>query len=711
MLSFCTLSQRALLGLFLAIVIPPHAATAKAAAMPQAATAATNTGAASASPAKSMATSSPAVAPTPARVAPSAVKPASLPSNQTFSQQIASLPKLPNPGIDTVAGGKDILAHLNAVLRYYRESMGQAQKLGEPSDVLYMQQSATQATQASQAAFLAARNVAELFMRLQSNGSSTQAANNDEQKGDEQKQPSESQRLADIRARVQARANDLAAQDAALDKQIQTAKAKDLPALRQKDEELEGQLELQKAMLDALGKMASMAEAQTSTGLVGEIDRLLRAAPELGAPTAGTPAAAPSPVLESLNDARSSGVSSQAMALFQLLSTRRDIDSRIRDVEALRKQAVNLRRPVVSLLRATVSQGNDAMQQLPNISDAQALHALRARYDSLSATFHVLTNVSLPITQEVVLLDASRANLVSWRNAIDAEYNSILRSLLLRVATIAVALLILFVISQVWQRLSIKYIRDIRRRRQLLIIRRTVIGFLGGIIVIFGFVTQFSSLATFAGFITAGIAVGLQTILLSVAAYFFIIGRYGVRVGDRISVAGVTGDVIEVGLVRFYMSELIGTGTELHPTGRIAVFANSVLFQAGTPLYKQMPGSDYSWHEIVVNLKPDEDYKPATHAVLDAVTSTYDSYRPHIEGQHRRVEQWMDAAVKSPAVEGRLQLTDAGLQYAVLFPVETKHAAATDQKIVQAVLHEMAGDETVSKAISSPPTIRAVVKG
>ena len=53
------------------------------------------------------------------------------------------------------------------------------------------------------------------------------------------------------------------------------------------------------------------------------------------------------------------------------------------------------------------------------------------------------------------------------------------------------------------------------------------------------------------------------------------------RVGDRITVAGVTGDVIEVGLVRFYMMELAGSGTELHSTGRVAVFANSILFQTG----------------------------------------------------------------------------------------------------------------------------------
>jgi small-conductance mechanosensitive channel len=63
---------------------------------------------------------------------------------------------------------------------------------------------------------------------------------------------------------------------------------------------------------------------------------------------------------------------------------------------------------------------------------------------------------------------------------------------------------------------------------------------------VLGFVSEFSSLATFAGFITAGIAVALQAVILSVAAYFFVIGRYGINVGDRISIAGVTGDEIDI---------------------------------------------------------------------------------------------------------------------------------------------------------------------
>src|SRR6202030_4289324 len=133
-----------------------------------------------------------------------------------------------------------------------------------------------------------------------------------------------------------------------------------------------------------------------------------------------------------------------------------------------------------------------------------------------------------------------------------------------------------FILSEIWRRLTFRYIRDPRRRRQFLLMRRFVMGFLVGIVLIMGFVSEFSSLATFAGFVTAGIAVGLQAILLSIAAYFFVIGRYGIRVGDRISVAGVTGDVIDIGLVRLYLMELATSGADFYPTGRIVVFSNSV---------------------------------------------------------------------------------------------------------------------------------------
>jgi len=63
------------------------------------------------------------------------------------------------------------------------------------------------------------------------------------------------------------------------------------------------------------------------------------------------------------------------------------------------------------------------------------------------------------------------------------------------------------------------------------------------------------------GLITAGVAVALQTVILSGVAYFFFIGRFGVRVGDRVTITNITGDVIEIGLFRIYLMELSGSRT------------------------------------------------------------------------------------------------------------------------------------------------------
>jgi small-conductance mechanosensitive channel len=215
------------------------------------------------------------------------------------------------------------------------------------------------------------------------------------------------------------------------------------------------------------------------------------------------------------------------------------------------------------------------------------------------------------LSQELILVEQSQTNLTQLQASIQHDYMSILRTLLLKVATLLIALGLIWLFSELWRRASFRYIRDARRRRQFLVLRRVVTGFCMFVVLLLGFVSDFSSLATYAGLITAGIAVALQAIILSVAAYFFLVGRYGVKVGDRVTVVynganSVAGDVVDIGLVRFYMTELAGSGVDMQPTGRICVFPNSVLFQTN-PLFKQLPGTEYAWREIALPLSRESD--------------------------------------------------------------------------------------------------------
>jgi small-conductance mechanosensitive channel len=627
--------------------------------------------------------------------------PAAAPQATQAASPAQAAPSGNTSGIDVAARSQLLTSHLNSVLVLLRQTSAPVQKVGEPSDLLYHEQVLAQIQQASALAFQAAKAEATLLNTISK--SSPQNTGQNFSGGD-----SEQQRMAASQQRIAQRSQDLQTQDTAITAQIAKAKPSQLAALRQQKQHIEDAATLNDAIRDAITKIASVSAGQGETGLLGDIDRLESTAPELlDDKTKPVPLS-----IANLDAARSSGVSSQAVVLFDLLGARHSIDDLLAQEQIVHNQATNLRTPLTAALRNTFAQAQTLSMQITAPTSVTATPpANTPSFTELTKTFKAISGASVPLSQQLILLEQSQATLRAWRTVVDSEYKSVLRTLLLRVIIIGCALLLIFGVGQVWRRATTRYVRDVRRRRQILVLRRLVIGFLSCLVVLFGFVTQFNSLATFAGFITAGIAVGLQTILLSVAAYFFIIGRYGVRVGDRITVAGVSGDVIDVGLVRFYMQELAGTGTELLPTGRVAVFSNSVLFQAGTPLYKQMPGTEYAWHELTIKLAPTADYKAAISTMLSAISQHYDAYRSEIETQHEQVEAWMDTPIKAPTVESRTQFVDGGLQLWVRFPVMIREALDTDEKITEALLTLMSTNDTVKAAVVGQPTIKATVKG
>lgn len=630
-------------------------------------------------------------------------------SGQAAQVQPSDPPAVP---YDTAGRPAAVVAHLDAALRFYRDSEAPIQKVGEPSDLYYRDQAVAQSTDIAGLAFQSAKAEAAFIDRSSPHAETGGAGG------------SQSQRLQQALDKIKQQIAALNAEDATLASKIATASTKKREQLQQQREEVNGELELQTAMADAVRRFASMAGTSSGGGFTAQVDQLEQSAPGITSKKATTVA----PTLESLSAVRSSGVSTQAQVVYELLSARESIDSLTEESNRLRDQVTALRVPLINALKHTIAEGqalseNSAAAALPagkagkasprasNEADAAAQMSTQKTFKELTSTFNELSGTVVPLSQEIVLLGESQANLQAWRTAVNEEYDSILRSLLLRVLFIAVALGAIFVMSDVWRRTTKRYVRDVRRRRQLLVVRRLLTGFLSGLVLIFGLVTQFSSLATFAGLITAGIAVGLQTILLSVAAYFFIIGRYGIKVGDRITIAGTTGDVVEVGLVRFYMMEMAGSGTDLYSTGRMAVFSNAVLFQAATPLYKQMPGTEYAWHELTLRFAPDADYRTAVEEILKSMQKVYEEYRPQLERQHKHLESWMESSLDAPSIQSYLQLVDGGLQFWVRFPVIIREAAVIDEKMTEALLQLIWNDQRVQNAVSAAPVIKAAVKG
>ncbi len=625
---------------------------------------------------------------------------------------------------DVHVSRKELLEHLNTVIQYYQTTKEPIQKAGEPNDVVYRDQAVELSAQVAQFAFQSAKAQAELAAAAK--GGEAVAAGADEQ-----------QRIDAAITRVEGQITDLNSKVTALDQQMAVAKPKALAGLESQKKELQGALDLTHAMKDALEKIVGMAGTVGGSGLAGDIAGLQSSIPE-----AGSKNKTATSLLMTIDEAQTAGVTSQAAVLIDLVETRRALEQLLTGEDELHQQAIALRTPLLTVLRALIAQGTQISAQTESDVQAKAAAAKSGKaaragtaakgaaggagsvgasspeegngeppIQMITKQFKALSAATVPLSQEVIVLEQSRANLLAWQTSVTQEYDEILHALLLRILVILIALAVIFGGGEIWRHATNKYVQDLRRRRQLLVVRRVIVGFLSAIVILFGFISQFNSLATFAGFITAGIAVGLQTILLSVAAYFFIIGRYGIKVGDRITIASVTGDVIDVGLVRFYMMELAGTGLELNPTGRVAVFSNAVLFQAVTPLYKQIPGTRYAWHELTLKLNDGANYKAISEAVMKEVNAVYEEHRVEIEQQHRVVETHLQIPMMLPAVESRFQLNAGAFVLWVRFPVSMQFAAAMDEKLTEALVDLFAKNPEVKSGVAAVPVIAASVRG
>jgi len=179
-------------------------------------------------------------------------------------------------------------------------------------------------------------------------------------------------------------------------------------------------------------------------------------------------------------------------------------------------------------------------------------------------------------------------------------------------------------------------------------------------------------------------------------------------VGDRVSVAGVTGEVADIGLVRLHLVELASGESDARPTGRVVVFSNSVVFQPTAGLYKQIPGTNFVWHEITLTLAPEGNYTDIEKRLTSVVAAVFAEYRDKMEIQSREIVRNLNVHVHSLQPQSRLRLTKDGLSVVLRYPVDLGNAATIDDKIARNLLEEIERDPKLKLVGTGTPNIQAV---
>jgi small-conductance mechanosensitive channel len=599
----------------------------------------------------------------------------------------------------------DIVRFLTRTIDWYRQSTANEKIATQLADTAYAEDNRRVADQVVRLSFDFARQEAD-WEAKSGKGAPVQAEGNTY---------SQYQSLVLAAADADKQADQTQTDLAALKQQLETAPAKKRTELQSRAGEMESELALQQARRDALRGMMDFVNGAATSGfgpgaLRSQVEELAHSLPGGVAESAGNsqPTPAPKfPVVE--NKATPSGIWGLMADLFQLSRKGRILAAQVQLTDALTQDSKQLRAPLVASLREMIQAG-DRLANQTQAEDSVTLTKQKQQLDAVTAQFKQVSAAVIPLSKQSVLLELYKRSLLNWKDSVRSEFRDELRDLLLRLGALAVVLAIILGLGEVWRRTIFRYVQDVRRRYQFLLLRRITLWVAIVIVLIFTFATEIGSIATFAGLITAGVALALQNVIVSIVGYFFLIGKYGIRVGDRVQVAGVTGEVVDIGLARFHLMELSSDSPEAQPSGRVVAFPNSIVFQSASGLFKQIPGTNFVWRQIALTFSPECDYHVVRERVNAAIDRAFANYRDPLERQRQMMEQTLTSVSAGELKpKSRLHFTPSGIEVLIRFPVLLAKATEMDDLLTRELFVEVDREPKLHLVGSDIPAVKAAV--
>jgi small-conductance mechanosensitive channel len=287
--------------------------------------------------------------------------------------------------------------------------------------------------------------------------------------------------------------------------------------------------------------------------------------------------------------------------------------------------------------------------------ETEAADAMLARLRTLSDQRKTLTELDRRVQDSQHLAAVYR----NWMRLIRGRAAGVER-LILRSAVLILGVLLAAVLLEISSVRALTDRKDRRRRHQQrflasLTVRLAALGVI--LLIIFGPPSQ---TPTIIGLATAGLTVVLKDFVVAFIGWFVLMGRNGVRVGDWVEIAGVGGEVIEVGLFKTTLLEMGNWSITGHPTGRRVSFMNGYAIEGRW--FNFSTAGQWLWDDIQLSIPSGADGYAMAEKIREVVERETASNADLAEQDWARITQQYGTKAFSakPAVE--LRPASGGLQ-------------------------------------------------
>ncbi len=137
------------------------------------------------------------------------------------------------------------------------------------------------------------------------------------------------------------------------------------------------------------------------------------------------------------------------------------------------------------------------------------------------------------------------------------------------------------------------------------------------IIIIISYYGNWGDVGFIAGLLTIALGMALQKPIGSVFAWLIIITRKPFRIGDRIVISNIRGDVVDITLTHIYLEEVGGTIDGEEKSNRSVILPTSIIFEQEVINYNEK--DEYILDEVTVAITYESNLEKAEKIMNDAV--------------------------------------------------------------------------------------------
>lgn len=260
----------------------------------------------------------------------------------------------------------------------------------------------------------------------------------------------------------------------------------------------------------------------------------------------------------------------------------------------------------------------------------------------------------------------------------------------------AVIIIVLLLTRWIALRAIYSYFHDVRVRYNW---RKwtTHVGFLlSAILIISVWFKEFSSVLTFLGLLSAGIAIALREPVVNFFGWVFLLWRKPFTVGDRIKIGEDTGDVIDIRIFQFSLMEIgAWVGSDQY-TGRIIDVPKGKVFSfAQYNFSKQFP---LIWNELSFRVTFESDIERTRTIIKEALDSQeLQVEQSDIDRLKHVIENFItyNASTESASF---YKVVENGIQFTFRYLCKFNRRRVTEQIIWEKIIKAIQTDKKVKFA-------------